>query len=97
MPSVFNKHHKTYPYDAVYVGRPTKWGNPFSHLHGAGTYKTDTREEAVAMYTEWLLNTQHELVRAAKAELKGRDLVCWCAPLACHADVLLNIANSEEN
>ena len=34
------------------------------------------------------------LVLKIKHELKGKDLVCWCAPQPCHADVLLEIANS---
>jgi hypothetical protein len=28
--------------------------------------------------------------------LKGKDLVCWCAPLACHGDVILKYANTSE-
>lgn len=80
--------------NAVYVGRPTKWGNPFSHLHGTlAQFEVASRDEAVARYREWLLS-QPALVEAAKRELKGRDLVCWCAPEACHADVLLEVANS---
>lgn len=58
-----------------------------------------TREQAVAMYREHL--AQHpSLVEAARAELRGRDLMCWCpltdaegAPVPCHADVLLELAN----
>lgn len=71
---------------AVYVGRPTKWGNPFKiGVDG-------DREQVVAKYRRWL-KQQPELVRAARRELAGKDLVCWCAPEACHADVLLEIAN----
>lgn len=29
-------------------------------------------------------------------ELRGKDLCCWCSPSkACHADVLLELANAE--
>ncbi|WP_436298090.1 DUF4326 domain-containing protein [Variovorax sp. LjRoot175] len=35
------------------------------------------------------------MLAAAKAELRGKDLVCWWAPEACHADVLLRIANED--
>jgi hypothetical protein len=31
---------------------------------------------------------------AAVPKLRGRDLVCWCAPLACHGDVLIRLANA---
>jgi hypothetical protein len=55
--------------------------------------KDATREQAVAMYRRWL-DMRPGLVEAARAELAGRDLMCWC-PLdePCHADVLLSIAN----
>ena len=76
------------PPGAVYVGRPTKWGNPFR----VGLL---TLPEAIAKYEEWLRG-QPELLTAAKAELRGKDLVCWCAPRPCHADVLLRIANEGE-
>lgn len=88
-PKVWNQREINIPADAVYVGRPTIWGNPF--LIGVIT----TRELTVAKYREWLL-AQPPLVELAKKELKGKDLVCWCAPKACHADVLLEIANNEE-
>lgn len=74
----------------VYVGRPTKWGN---HLK-IGT--DGTREEVVEGYRQYLLTTKYGRLLAAQAkqELKGKVLACWCAPEACHADVLAEIANS---
>ena len=93
MPKVYNKRHKNVPKDAVYVGRPTKWGNPYSHLESQVTVvKVATREEAVEKFRTLLLDSP-TLVERAKAELKGKDLVCWCAPLSCHADILLEVAN----
>jgi len=54
-----------------------------------------TREQAVAMYRDWL-DLMPSLVEAARAELKGRDLMCWCPPdEPCHADLLLAVANEE--
>lgn len=47
------------------------------------------------MYREWLLK-QPELM-AALHELTGKDLVCTCSPLECHADVLLELANPGHN
>ena len=94
VPKVWNKRHKGVPTDAVYVGRPTKGGNPYSHLPSTkAEFTVTTREEAVEQYREWLL-TNTELIEAAKTELKDRDLVCWCAPKSCHADILMEIANS---
>ena len=73
------------PENAVYVGRPTIWGNPY------GICSIRTREEAVMEYEIWLrtklVNEPHFL-----DGLKGKDLACWC-PLdkPCHADVILKI------
>lgn len=69
----------------IYVGRPTKWGNPF--VIG----RDGTREEVIAEYREMLENSPDLL--AALPELRGHNLACWCAPQACHADVLLEFAN----
>lgn len=78
----------------VYVGRPTKWGNPFSHKEGTNAqYKVDTREEAVAKYQEWICYGEGQHLLDDLEELKGQDLGCWCAPNRCHADVLLWLAN----
>lgn len=90
---VWNKREPGIPKDAVYVGRPTKWGNPFSHLQGTkAQWVVGSREEAVAVYEVWIRNNP-EMVAEAKEELRGKDLVCWCAPQRCHADILLVIAN----
>jgi hypothetical protein len=88
MPRVFNKHHKDEAaWQAVYVGRPSKWGNPFE------IGKDGTREEVISKYAGWI-QTQPDLLDQLP-ELKGRDLVCWCFPASCHADVLLALANQE--
>lgn len=91
----YNRHKHNAPRDAVYVGRPTKWGNPYSHLVGAGLIHVASRGEAIRRYEEWL-RSKPALLAAAKRELRGKDLVCWCAPLACHADVLIRVANEED-
>ena len=69
----------------VYIGRPSKWGNPFVvGKHGA-------RGECVTLYERWLLeNTE---LMAALDELRGLVLGCWCAPRPCHGDVLVRLAN----
>lgn len=76
----------------VYVGRPSIWGNPFSHLRGTmAQYRVATREEAIARFETWILTQPHLIARLP--ELRGRVLGCWCAPLPCHADVLARMAN----
>jgi Domain of unknown function (DUF4326) len=82
-PRVLNKKHGV-PLGAVYVGRPSKWGNPF--VIG----KDGTRAEVIAKYERWLHDSG---LISQIGELAGRDLVCWCAPEPCHGDVLLKLAN----
>jgi len=87
MPKVWNKRDPATPADAVYVGRPSKWGNP--HPVGAGPHAS--RADVIRLYTQWVAHRHNEIIH----ELRGKDLVCWCAPKPCHADVLLAIANGE--
>ena len=83
---VLNKRTDKIPPDAVYVGRPSKWGNIYKlGIDGA-------REEVILMYREWLEMMLSE-GRIEIDSLRGKDLVCWCAPLPCHADVLIELAN----
>lgn len=76
------------PPGAVNVTRPGKWGNPYTIAeHGAG---------AVALYR---LHLGRELAagRLDLAELRGKDLMCWCSLGSwCHASVLLELANFGE-
>jgi hypothetical protein len=69
----------------VYIGRPSKWGNPF--VIG----KDGSREDVVRKYREWIL-TQDDLLKDLQ-ELKGKTLGCFCAPQACHGDVLVELAD----
>jgi hypothetical protein len=89
MPKVLNKRKDFIPEGSVYVGRPSKYGNPFSiGVDG-------TRGEVLDKYRKYL-NDNPDLVADIKKELKGKDLVCWCMPLRCHAEILLEIANEEK-
>jgi hypothetical protein len=72
-------------YHDVYIGRPSKWGNPF--VIG----KDGSREEVIEKYRKWLLSNP-ELLEKVK-ELKGKILGCWCSPKRCHGDVLADLAN----
>ena len=76
-------HCKVSPYD-IYIGRPSKWGNPFSIGYDGN------REQVIAKYIEWI-KRQPELL-ASLPELKGKVLGCWCSPQACHGDVLAELA-----
>lgn len=69
----------------IRIDRSTKWGNPFR------IGRDGTREEVIAKYEAWI-QTQPALM-AALPELRGKVLGCWCAPRACHGDVLSRLAN----
>ncbi len=86
MPKVYNRRTDRIPDGAVYVGRPSKWGNPYR------IGKNETRGEVIQRYRRFL-NLAVESGDLNLEELRGKDLVCWCAPLPCHADVLLEVAN----
>jgi hypothetical protein len=76
------------PANAVYVGRPSRWGNPYpvtamrSSADAIGLFDQYARTRSIED-REWL------------APLRSKDLACWC-PLdrPCHADILLRLANA---
>jgi hypothetical protein len=81
---VLNRRDGFDPLTSAYVGRPSRWGNPFAVNHRR------TRAEAIAAFRVYA-------VKRLRAEpdwlddLHGRQLVCWCAPLVCHAEVLIEL------
>jgi hypothetical protein len=96
MPRVLNYRTDGCPPDAVYVGRAmpryglreSKSANPFK-LHCGGTYVE--RKVAIERYERHLHDTG---LIDDMHQLRGKDLVCWCAPSPCHGDVLLRLANA---
>ena len=85
-------HKNKDPYD-VYIGRPSIWGNPYSHKDGTlAEFKVSTRAEAIEKYRQYFYNNQ-ELMQKSKLELKGKTLGCWCSPQACHGDVIAEFLN----
>lgn len=88
-------HCKVEKYD-VYIGRPSKWGNPFSHKDGTlAQYKVSSREEAVTAYEQWITQGDGKHLLNDLPELQHKTLGCWCKPAACHGDVLLRLANKD--
>lgn len=80
---VVNKYHGKVPCEAVYIGRGSKWGNPF-RIGPDGT-----REEVIAKYEKWIKQQPHLL--QSLHELRGKTLVCFCKPKPCHGDVLVKL------
>ena len=74
---------------AVRVDRATPYGNPF-RIGVDGD-----RAAVIAMYRA-LLRTKPALVLKIRTELKGALLECWCAPEACHADVIAAVADGDD-
>lgn len=81
--TVVNKRYKQFD---IYIGRGTKWGNPF--IIG----KDGTREEVIAKYMKHL--TSSPKLMESLPELLGKRLGCFCKPLACHGDVLKQYAEN---
>ena len=88
------------PENAVYVGRPSKWGNPFKIIPGSISFPDAAA--VVELFNELVENEKYQgpkfnEMMADIHELRGKDLVCWCSiDQPCHADVLLELANRGE-
>ena len=90
-------HNQNDEYD-VYIGREvpefnlvgSKWGNPFVLTDDSDA----ERHRSIASYREWIV-TQAELMSSLE-ELRGKRLACWCAPLACHGDVLVELLDAAD-
>lgn len=86
------------PEGAIFVGRPSRYGNPFI------ISEHQTREQVVDNFRQALHDGRLQIsVARVRRELAGRDLACWCRltdkhgdPVPCHADVLLEVANSDD-
>lgn len=87
------------PDNTIYVGRPTKWGNPYK----VGTAYTQPDGEEIILNNQQVVNLFDQAIFIYSfpigideivSELKGKNLACFC-PLdkPCHADILLKIAN----
>lgn len=82
---------RTDEYD-VKIDRSTRWGNPWP----IGRL---SRREVIAKYREYI-NTEIREGRITISDLlalKGKRLGCWCKPLACHGDVLVELIEKIEN
>lgn len=98
MPKVINLKATGYklPEGALYVGSAmpqyalpkSRWRNPFR------IGRNLDRAEALMLYSQYIVN-QITAGRLDPTELRGHDLACWCAPLPCHADFLLELVNNQ--
>jgi len=95
------------PPNTVYVGRPSKWGNPYTldkynivdtndKPVSKAVHDREARLMAVRDHDAWVgLGYAPYTLEDIRRELGGKNLACWCAlDQECHADTLLAIANS---
>ena len=74
--------------NAVYVGRPTIWGNPFKVGKKQGEYSL---EESLFLYRQWLKEMRKTDPLFLEV-LRGKDLVCFCKlDQPCHADIIIEL------
>lgn len=85
MPKVWNLRTEEPPIDAVYCGRPSPYGNPFT------MHFEEMRDEVCDRFEK------ERLPVLDVSHLRGKDLVCWCAPKRCHCDSILRKANESSN
>ena len=79
----------------VYIGRPSKWGNPYSDKEGTlAKYKVKDRNEAVESFRLYITEGEGKHLLNDLHELKGKTLGCFCKPLKCHGDVLKELIDN---
>lgn len=80
----------------VYIGRGSKWGNPYSHLENSkAKHKVKTRCDAIYMYRQWITTGEGIHLLDDLHELKGKRLGCFCKPKSCHGDVLAEMVEQK--
>ena len=85
--NIYNRSKpSTIPEGAIYVGRGTDWGNPFVMRSEADREDVCNQFE---LYALWRLRLEPDWLKP----LKGKNLVCHCAPKRCHAEMLMKLAN----
>ena len=90
-------HLKSEECDIV-ISRPSKWGNPFTHIKDKKTlakFICSSRKEAMDKYREWIENGDGKSLLNDLYELKDKNLGCWCKSEKnnkhCHGDVLIEL------
>jgi hypothetical protein len=74
---------KKYSGDYVYIGRGSKWGNPYK------LGKDGTRDEVIIKYEEYIRGKTELLLDLPR--LESQVLGCYCKPKACHGDILVKL------
>lgn len=80
-----NKYKESYD---VYIGRGSKWGNPFQMKDRSDAERDRVCDEFEKYF--WTTDLPNQL-----HELKGKKLGCFCKPKRCHGDFLADITNKK--
>jgi hypothetical protein len=91
--------HKNKEYFDIYIGRPSKWGNPYTHIKDKETkaeFIVSTRKESIDKYREWITNGDGQYLLNDLHEIKDKILGCWCKPKSCHGDILVELTEEIE-
>jgi len=88
-PKVYNISDEDRPSDCIYIGRGSLYGNPFC------IGEDGTRNQVIRKYIEYVENDP-DLKDILIKDLKGKNLVCFCKPKACHGDYIIQISNDME-
>ena len=97
--TVVNKHYQEYD---VYIGRGSKWGNPFTHIKDRSTkaeFIVETREDSISNYETWLRGKiwNGSITRDSLLSLDNKRLGCFCAPKSCHGDIISKLVEEAKN
>ena len=97
-------HCKKEKYD-VYIGRGSKWGNPYSHKDNTSAkFKVSSRNEAIEKYKYYITKGEGQHLLKDLEELRGKVLGCWCGNFTiedknnkrCHGQILLDLLHTKE-
>lgn len=77
-----------------FIGRGSRWGNPYSLFDASPDEAPDTREEAIHKYQYDFQRNYLRFTQKDTEQLVGKRLGCYCKPLACHGDVLADYLNA---
>lgn len=101
-------HCKRDKYD-LYGGRPSIWGNPFSHLDNTlAAFKVVNRAEAIKRHRDWMFErilAKPQLLHLISKECKGKRIACWCVSYpatcspeqyVCHLQTIVEIAEATD-
>jgi len=89
---------KKEPYD-IYIGRPSIFGNPMrvgERIHQKS--EPITREEAIAWYRQYFYSKLKQVpeFKLEVEKLRGKVLGCYCKPLPCHGDIIVEYLEREK-